>query len=176
MVDNQDLTKNITNFLNNKFPELPKSCTDSITSINTDLNENFVSKESSNFGQARNLPPPSLSSYNSEPPGSELKSKFENVNSAQFSEALSEIIQRLNKKREKDQNIHEQFQECFNDQLNQFQTKVLEIMRVKYEDYSKAAQKKLEDIFDSLNRIKKLEQEIKIISNEVEQLHKIFNQ
>lgn len=167
MADNQDYSKSVSNLLSQK------SNLELKTNVGVDLEEN--SKEVPSFVQTKNL---QISLFDNElnSSSSELKSKSETINSVQFSEALSEIIQRLNKKREKDQNIHDQFQECFSEQLNQFQAKVLDIMRIKYENYSKEAQGKLNKIFDSLNRIKKLEQEIKTISNEVEHLYKIFNQ
>lgn len=173
MADNQDFSEDANNLLSQKSNvEFRKTA----LGMGIDLEDNSISKEVTSFVQTKNLPTSALLDNELDSSSSVPKSKSDSINSAQFSEALSEIIQRLNKKREKDQNIHDQFQECFNEQLNQFQTKVLEMMRIKYEKYSKEAQEKLNKIFDSLNRIKKLELEIKTISNEVEHLYKIFNQ
>lgn len=97
--------------------------------------------------------------------------RFEQVSSQTFSNNLNELVKKFNEKREKDQLIHMEFQECFSQWSNDFQSKVLDLMGIKYENYTKIVSEKIAEVYDDLNRIAKIEKELETISNQVEMLY-----
>ncbi|CAF1021231.1 unnamed protein product [Brachionus calyciflorus] len=102
-------------------------------------------------------------------------SKMDSVNCVQLTNTLNLILKKFNKKREKDQALHVEFQECFTQNSNTFQTRVLDLISLKYDKYSREIQEKLDEISEDLARCSELESEITKISSQVEQLYKAIN-
>jgi hypothetical protein len=106
---------------------------------------------------------------------STIQSKFGGIDSEMLSKMAQEFLEKINSKRSNDELTHAQFKTTFAEWANQFTTKCIESTYNKYEAYSKCINQKFQSISEELEKTERLEQELKTISNEVEQLYKAIS-
>jgi uncharacterized protein (DUF3084 family) len=105
----------------------------------------------------------------SEKPNSEVDS------SAIFKLQCQDLVNKINKKREKDERTHAEFQNSLTQWADQATHKVIESLYNKYEDNSNDFSQKLAVVFEQFGRIKKLESELNSIEKKVECLYNEIN-
>ncbi len=89
-----------------------------------------------------------------------------------LAETGQQILNNINKKRTRDEVVHPEFRTCLNSWSNEITNKVVDKMYDNYECYSKSITTKFSIIKSDLDRIQKLENEIKYYSDIVEKLYK----
>ena len=97
------------------------------------------------------------------------------INSQQLQKIGEEILERINKKRTNDELIHNDFRSGLAEWTNQMSAKVMDIISEKYDNYSKQIAHKFELISSDLERVEKIEQELKQIQAQVELLYQEIN-
>jgi hypothetical protein len=93
------------------------------------------------------------------------------MNSQRLQKIGEEILERISKKRTNDELMHSDFRSELAEWTNHMSSKVMEIISEKYDDYSRQIALKFELISSDLERVEKIEKELKKIQAQVELLY-----
>ena len=103
-------------------------------------------------------------------------SSFVGMNSENLGLIFKNSIDEMNKKREKDSTVTSEFHACITEWANESTNKIIEALFKKFQDNSIQMSSKLELIQKDLESISKLEDELLLISNQVEMLFREIKQ
>jgi hypothetical protein len=105
-----------------------------------------------------------------------FQNNFEGMTAENMSLIFKNRVDEMNKKREKDSTVTTEFHSCVIEWANESTSKIIDAMFKKFQENSLVMSSKLELIQKDLETIAKLEDELLLISNQVEQLYKEIKQ
>ena len=101
----------------------------------------------------------------------QFQTSFDGMNSENMSLIFKNTCEDINKKRAKDSTVSSEFHSCITQWANEATAKIIEAMYKKFQDNAQEMSSKLELIERDIESIAKLEEELKLISTQVESLY-----
>jgi hypothetical protein len=107
-------------------------------------------------------------------PTTPTPNKFANIDSVFLKSRSNDLLNKINEKRTKDEQIHSSFRADLIGWGQNASDSIIGTMYAKYDGYSKEINQKFKLIADDFSRIEKLENELKIISSQIEAIYTDF--
>jgi len=138
--------------------------------LNNNVNiSNALTNAAASFVRTKSI---SLTESVQTPEATNSNSGLNGMSSENLGLILKNKVDEINKKREKDSTVSSEFHACITQWANESTKRIIEAMFKKFQENAIEMSSKLELIQKDLESIEKLENELLLISNQIEQLYR----